>query len=58
MFLPEGEDPDTYIQKHGKENFEQLLNTTNVAGITMPLPKFLFKQLNQQYLNKKTEPKI
>lgn len=49
MFLPEGDDPDTYIQKHGKENFEQLLNTTNVAGITMPLPKFLFKQLNQQY---------
>jgi DNA primase len=25
LFLPDGEDPDTYIRKHGKESFERLV---------------------------------
>ena len=49
MFLPDGDDPDTYIQTHGKDRFEQLLNTNDTTGITMPLAKFLFQQLNKQY---------
>jgi len=35
LFLPDGEDPDTYVRKHGKEAFEKLL-----AGAD-PLSRFL-----------------
>jgi DNA primase len=40
LFLPDGEDPDTYVRKHGKEAFEKLL-----AGAT-PLSRFLLDELS------------
>jgi len=40
LFLPEGEDPDTYVRKHGKEAFESLLSKGSV-----PLSKFLLEEL-------------
>jgi DNA primase len=40
LFLPEGEDPDTYVRKHGKEAFESLLSKGSV-----PLSKFLLDEL-------------
>jgi DNA primase len=40
LFLPEGEDPDSYVQNFGKEAFEQLL------GQTLPLSVFLFTELS------------
>jgi DNA primase len=39
LFLPEGEDPDTYVRKHGKAGFEQLL------GRAVPLSRFLLEEL-------------
>jgi len=39
LFLPEGEDPDTYVRKHGKEAFEALF------GKAVPLSKFLLEEL-------------
>ncbi len=42
MFLPEGEDPDTLVQKEGKERF---LGRTRTA---MTVPDFLFKGLAEQ----------
>ena len=39
LFLPEGEDPDSFVIKHGKEAFEQQLKQT------IPLSEFLFKEL-------------
>ena len=42
MFLPDGEDPDSYIRKYGKEAFEQ-----QVAD-SMPLSEFMFNSLTQQ----------
>jgi len=42
MFLPDGEDPDSYIRQHGKEAFEQ-----EVANAT-PLSEFLFNTLLAQ----------
>jgi DNA primase len=39
LFLPEGEDPDTYVRKHGKETFESLL------GKAVPLSRFLLDEL-------------
>ena len=39
LFLPDGEDPDTYVRKHGKAAFEQLL------GRAAPLSKFLLDEL-------------
>ena len=42
IFLADGEDPDSFIQKEGKENFEQLV------GQSMPLSDFLFQQLLAQ----------
>ncbi|WP_022942716.1 DNA primase [Psychromonas hadalis] len=42
MFLAEGEDPDSFIQKEGKENFESLI------GQALPLSDFLFQQLLAQ----------
>jgi DNA primase len=40
LFLPEGEDPDSYVQNFGKEAFEQLLERT------LPLSVFLFTELS------------
>ncbi|PKG39470.1 DNA primase [Psychromonas sp. Urea-02u-13] len=42
MFLADGEDPDSFVQKEGKENFEHLI------GQSMPLSDFLFQQLLAQ----------
>jgi len=39
LFLPEGEDPDTYVRKHGKGAFEAAL------GNSVPLSKFLLDEL-------------
>ncbi|MGH8685589.1 MAG: DNA primase, partial [Nitrosospira sp.] len=40
LFLPEGEDPDSYIRNFGKEAFEELLKQT------LPLSVFLFRELS------------
>ncbi|MCU8547143.1 DNA primase, partial [Vibrio vulnificus] len=42
MFLPDGEDPDSYIRQFGKAQFEQ-----QVAN-AMPLSEFMFSSLAQQ----------
>jgi len=42
MFLADGEDPDSFVQKEGKESFEQLI------GQSLPLSDFLFQQLLSQ----------
>lgn len=39
LFLPEGADPDSYINQFGKASFEQQLKHT------LPLSEFLFKEL-------------
>lgn len=39
LFLPEGEDPDTYVRKHGKTAFEALLAKAD------PLSRFLIDEL-------------
>lgn len=39
LFLPEGADPDSYVNQYGKESFEQKLKQA------MPLSEFLFKEL-------------
>ena len=39
LFLPEGEDPDTFVRKHGKSVFEGLL------GRAVPLSRFLIDEL-------------
>ena len=39
LFLPEGEDPDTYVRKHGKPAFEALLDRA------VPLSRFLLDEL-------------
>lgn len=41
MFLPEGDDPDTYIRKHGKEGYETQLTES------MPLSEYLLSSLSQ-----------
>ena len=43
LFLPEGEDPDDYIRKHGKESFETLIDGA------MPLSDFLLTELAERY---------
>lgn len=40
LFLPEGEDPDSYVRKVGKEAFEGLFKQA------LPLSVFLFKELS------------
>ncbi|SEL43381.1 DNA primase [Nitrosovibrio tenuis] len=40
LFLPEGEDPDSYIRNFGKEAFEQL------SRQSLPLSIFLFRELS------------
>ena len=32
LFLPDGEDPDTYIRKHGKDAFERLIPTSQTLS--------------------------
>jgi len=39
LFLPEGEDPDTYVRKHGKDAFEGLFERS------VPLSRFLIDEL-------------
>ncbi|PXW86842.1 DNA primase [Nitrosomonas sp. Nm84] len=39
LFLPEGEDPDSYVCRYGKESFERQLKQA------IPLSEFLFKEL-------------
>lgn len=39
LFLPEGEDPDTYVRQHGKSAFEGLF------GRSVPLSRFLIDEL-------------
>ena len=43
LFLPEGEDPDDYVRKRGKESFEALVDTA------MPLSDFLLAELAQRH---------
>ncbi|MES2368606.1 MAG: DNA primase [Pseudomonadota bacterium] len=40
LFLPEGEDPDSYIRTHGRDAFLHLLDTD-----TLPLSAFLVREL-------------
>jgi len=40
LFLPEGEDPDTYVRKHGKDAFEKAL------GSAVPLSRFLLDEVS------------
>jgi len=42
MFLPEGEDPDSLVRRHGAEHFTRLVDQT------MPLSDFFFEQLTKQ----------
>lgn len=42
LFLPDGEDPDSYIRTHGKAAFEQLVQDAE------PLSKYLFTNLLSQ----------
>ncbi|WP_395374563.1 DNA primase [Marinicella sp. W31] len=41
LFLPDNHDPDSYVCEHGKDAFEQLLDTT------IPLSKFLLRTASQ-----------
>jgi DNA primase len=42
LFLPQEDDPDTYVRKHGKEAFEKLL------GAALPLSQFLLNELSSR----------
>lgn len=42
VFLPEAEDPDSYVRAHGHEAFERLI------AQAMPLSEFLLRELAQQ----------
>ncbi len=42
LFLPQGEDPDTYVREQGKAAFEALLNKA------VPLSQFLLQELAKQ----------
>ena len=42
LFLPQGEDPDTYVRKFGKETFEKMLHDAK------PLSQFLLDELKSQ----------
>jgi len=41
MFMPEGEDPDTYVQKHGRKKFEDVNNY-------VPLSDYLIEKFKQE----------
>jgi len=49
MFLPDGEDPDTYVRKYGKARFDEQVATA------MPLSDFLFQSLMKQVDNSTKE---
>lgn len=51
LFLPDGEDPDTMVQKIGKDAFEAKLNEAQ------PLSRFLFDRLLQQHSVSSSEGK-
>ena len=40
LFLPQGEDPDSYVRSHGKDGFEALL------GSAVPLSRYLLDELS------------
>jgi DNA primase len=40
LFLPQGEDPDSYVRQHGKDQFEKLLDEA------IPLSQFLLNELS------------
>jgi DNA primase len=42
LFLPQGEDPDTYVRKLGKDAFEKLL------GDAQPLSQFMLRELSSR----------
>lgn len=42
LFLPQGEDPDTYVRQHGKDDFEKLLDAA------IPLSQFLLSELSSR----------
>ena len=42
LFLPEGDDPDSYVRREGSEAFEQ------VAGEALPLSEFGIKELTDR----------
>ncbi len=42
LFLPQGEDPDTYVRAQGKENFEKLLDDA------IPLSQFMVNELSSR----------
>jgi DNA primase len=42
LFLPEGEDPDSYVRRHGREAFEALF------AQAVPLSRFLIEELRRQ----------
>lgn len=52
LFLPEGDDPDSYIRKAGKDGFESLL------AQSLPLSVFLFKEQTAQLDLQTTEGRI
>jgi DNA primase len=43
LFLPEGDDPDTYVRRHGKEKFEALVLRADT------LSQFLLSELRAQF---------
>ena len=49
LFLPEGEDPDTFISKNGKENFIKYYETNKIF-----IHEFLFENLKKQSNNSPT----
>lgn len=42
LFLPQGEDPDSYVRQHGKDHFEKLL------GEAIPLSQFMINELSSR----------
>jgi DNA primase len=42
LFLPQGEDPDSYVRAHGKEAFEALID------VALPLSRYLLEELASQ----------
>ena len=49
LFLPQGEDPDTFISKNGKENFVKYYETNRIL-----IHEFLFENLKKQTNNSPT----
>ncbi len=49
LFLPNGEDPDTFISKNGKETFIKYYETNKIA-----IHEFLFENLRKQTINSPT----